>query len=176
MKALTVQQPYASLIVGWDGIDVRDVKRVENRCWPTSYRGPLLIHAGMSTRWLDTWDGPTPAQLPMGVFLGSVELAGCQKIESIRCAPDRSPIGWLKHHVHAEGPYCWILRRPRRLLRPIPYRGQQGIFEVHDDVLVVGLAEWEPQCRVCGCTDLDACTGGCSWLLPDLCSRCALRC
>ena len=29
MKALTVCQPYASLIVGWPGIDPDDVKRVE---------------------------------------------------------------------------------------------------------------------------------------------------
>lgn len=28
-------------------------KRVENREWPTSYRGPLLIHAGKSREWLD---------------------------------------------------------------------------------------------------------------------------
>ena len=31
MKALTVCQPYASLIVGWPGIEAADVKRVENR-------------------------------------------------------------------------------------------------------------------------------------------------
>lgn len=35
----------------------------------------------------------------------------------------------------------------------------------------------EPACRVCGCTDQEACTGGCSWV-PDpeglgaLCSAC----
>jgi hypothetical protein len=28
------------------------------------------------------------------------------------------------------------------------------------------------QCRGCGCTDLHACPGGCSWVAPDLCSRC----
>ncbi len=30
-------------------------------------------------------------------------------------------------------------------------------------------------CRVCGCTDLNACGGGCYWVLPDLCSRCAFK-
>lgn len=29
------------------------------------------------------------------------------------------------------------------------------------------------RCRVCGCTDDQACPGGCSWVEPDLCSRCA---
>ena len=27
-------------------------------------------------------------------------------------------------------------------------------------------------CRECGCTDAKACKGGCSWVEPDLCSRC----
>lgn len=28
-------------------------------------------------------------------------------------------------------------------------------------------------CRICGCTDLNACPGGCSWVGKDLCSSCA---
>lgn len=41
MKALTLHQPWASLIaVG--------VKRIETRSWSTSYRGPLAIHAGLT--------------------------------------------------------------------------------------------------------------------------------
>ena len=31
------------------------------------------------------------------------------------------------------------------------------------------------KCRVCGCTDDRACEGGCYWVGPDLCSRCADR-
>jgi hypothetical protein len=27
-------------------------------------------------------------------------------------------------------------------------------------------------CRVCGCTDDNACPGGCFWVEPDLCSSC----
>ncbi len=27
-------------------------------------------------------------------------------------------------------------------------------------------------CRICGCTDEQACPGGCHWLLPGLCSQC----
>lgn len=47
MKALTVCQPYASLIA-------RGKKRVENRTWSTSYRGHLYIHAGKSRKWLSS--------------------------------------------------------------------------------------------------------------------------
>ena len=31
----------------------------------------------------------------------------------------------------------------------------------------------ERTCRVCGCSELDACPGGCAWVGEDLCSRCA---
>lgn len=30
----------------------------------------------------------------------------------------------------------------------------------------------EPTCRVCGCTEDNACPGGCYWVEPDLCSQC----
>lgn len=30
----------------------------------------------------------------------------------------------------------------------------------------------EPVCRVCGCTQNNACLGGCFWVEDDLCSRC----
>jgi hypothetical protein len=53
VKALTICQPYAELIA-------RGQKRVENREWPTRYRGPLLIHAGKSREWLS---GETDAEL-----------------------------------------------------------------------------------------------------------------
>lgn len=34
-------------------------------------------------------------------------------------------------------------------------------------------AEHTRSCRVCGCTDLKGCIGGCSWAALDLCSACA---
>jgi hypothetical protein len=43
MKCLTLHQPWASLIV-------EGVKRIETRSWPTNYRGPLAIHAGLSDK------------------------------------------------------------------------------------------------------------------------------
>lgn len=42
MKSISLWQPYASLIAWGD-------KQIETRSWPTSYRGPLLIHA--AKRW-----------------------------------------------------------------------------------------------------------------------------
>lgn len=39
MKAITIQQPWASLIASGD-------KKYETRSWNTKYRGPIAIHAG----------------------------------------------------------------------------------------------------------------------------------
>lgn len=39
MKALTIKQPFASLIL-------EGLKEYEFRTWKTKYRGPILIHAG----------------------------------------------------------------------------------------------------------------------------------
>ena len=41
MKAITIKQPWASLIV-------EGIKDIENRTWKTSFRGRVLIHAGMN--------------------------------------------------------------------------------------------------------------------------------
>ena len=35
------------------------------------------------------------------------------------------------------------------------------------------MATTERRCRICGCTELQACPGGCSWVGADLCSSCA---
>lgn len=35
------------------------------------------------------------------------------------------------------------------------------------------MAATERRCRVCSCTELQACPGGCSWVGTDLCSSCA---
>lgn len=40
MKAITIWQPWASLVA-------LGVKKYETRSWPTKYRGPIAIHAGM---------------------------------------------------------------------------------------------------------------------------------
>ena len=40
MKAITIQQPWASLIANGE-------KKYETRCWKTAYRGPIAIHVGL---------------------------------------------------------------------------------------------------------------------------------
>jgi hypothetical protein len=30
----------------------------------------------------------------------------------------------------------------------------------------------EEKCKICGCTDTNACEGGCYWVAEELCSKC----
>jgi hypothetical protein len=63
MRAITVRQPWAHLIV-------TGAKLVEHRSWRTHHRGALLIHAGQE---IDQ-DGPEIKQLVLGAIIGVVEL------------------------------------------------------------------------------------------------------
>lgn len=42
---------------------------------------------------------------------------------------------------------------------------------IHDLIEEVSRID-DPRCRLCGCTDYEACPGGCSWVEDDLCSAC----
>ena len=130
MKCLTICQPYASLIIGWDGMPESERKRVENRTWETSHRGSLLIHAGKSKEWLDTWDGPVPDEMPFGVILGVVDVVDCVRWSDVGGVTKQYP--WLKSDQYATGPWCWILENPLRFPKPIPYGGLQGLWNVLD--------------------------------------------
>jgi hypothetical protein len=122
MKALTIRQPWAQLIV----IGVKDV---ENRTWQTRHRGPLLIHAGLRVdREEEQWyrdlladeelEWPNP--LPTGAIVGAVQLVDCVT------ASDRD---WF------DGPYGWLLDKPLAFEASIPFRGRLGLFEVPDELI-----------------------------------------
>jgi len=126
VKALSLKQPWADLIVS-------GVKPIENRRWKSSYRGRLLIHASK------TWDNEGAKwiceKFPYlkdfvnfsthlrGYLIGSVEMTACVEKHS-------SP--WFF------GPYGFIFQSACEWgrERAIPYKGQLGIFEVPDIILV----------------------------------------
>lgn len=131
MKALTICQPYAHLIV-------RGTKRVENRKWPTRYRGPLAIHAGKSRDWLHGDEASHLSEagdpLAFGAVVGTATLVDVLHISQIERGECDSHYPWLREHAHTEGPWCWVLHDVRRLA-PIPWRGAQGLWNLPDAVL-----------------------------------------
>lgn len=142
IKALTICQPYAHLIVIGE-------KRVENRGWPIGYRGPLLIHAGKSRGWLEDGDDERFPDMAYGAIVGVADLIACLNIDVILAsAPlychynEKSfDLNWLREHEHTEGPWCFVLNAVRRFKEPIPYSGKQGPFDVPITVVHPALAE-----------------------------------
>lgn len=152
--ALTVQQPFAHLLSLPDTDD--RAKRVENRTWSTNYRGPLAIHAGKGRDYLDDGDLETFPDMAFGAIVAVANLAACFELEYI---PDYSGYDsagdgyysgrnvkvvpqwalrhwpWLAGHQHVEGPWCWVLTEVRRLPKPVPCKGAQGLWNVPHAIL-----------------------------------------
>jgi len=128
MKALTVLQPWAWAIAAGH-------KRIENRTWATSYRGPLVIHAGRDHRLMAPGiqflrgvgiERPLLDGLPFGAIVALAELVNCVRYDDQTTALHDDPF--------AEGPVCWVLDNVVEV-EPVPYRGAQGLFDVPDDVV-----------------------------------------
>ena len=121
MMALSIRQPWAWLILNAG-------KDIENRNWPTRFRGRFLIHAskGMTRAEYEDaidplWAGGGPSidlpdfgLLERGGIVGEAELVDCVT---------NSDSPWFC------GLFGFVLCDPRTL--PFrPYRGQLGFFQI----------------------------------------------
>jgi hypothetical protein len=146
VKALSLWQPWASL---W----CSDAKEHETRGWELRHRGWLLVHAAkrpidkevdyaldiiahnyLGDGWMTT--------LPLGAIVGAVNVVNCQPTETL-LQEWGSPINsryWIDYQCgnYAPGRFGFLRSEFKQFGTPIPYRGQQGLFDVPDD-LVLGL-------------------------------------
>lgn len=145
MIALSIRQPWAWLIVN-------GLKDVENRSWPTRYRGQFLVHAG-KTLTVKDYDAallfieafvdpelvhqvPDMAELPLGGVVGMARLADC-----VTHCPSPWFTGGMSPAVTEDGSadentpgsyvfgYGFVLQDAK----PIPFmpwKGQLGFFNV----------------------------------------------
>lgn len=132
MKALSIRQPWAFAIL-------HSGKTVENRSWPTKYRGPLAIHAGVAvdTNINDEWIDyilrsamqrgmpherlPRAADLPRGGIVGVVDV--------VDCISESSSLWFF-------GPYGFVLANPRPV-EFVPMKGRLGLFDIDDSLIKV---------------------------------------
>jgi hypothetical protein len=136
MKCITVTQPWACLVV-------LGAKGIETRSWPTSHRGPLLIHAGkdfsptakllcarepfrsaLAHAGYEAWE-----QLPLGQVLGMVELIDCIRVEEIDWEQRSLPRQEQCFGDYRPGRWAWLFR-DARAISPFPWRGNQRLFDV----------------------------------------------
>jgi len=152
-KALTVLQPYASLIAC-------NAKHYETRSWRTKYRGKLVIHAGKyqykpgelpKDVAKSVMSALTPFGLsalsetiPYSAVIAVADLMDCWRIESSYERTDKTRIvnasngeqSKLFYISEAEylfgdwtpGRYAWELTNVERLPEPIPCKGKQGLW------------------------------------------------
>lgn len=101
--ALSIRQPYAELIL-------RGEKLVEYRTIATRKRQRVYIYASRQPGPSEVFValGVSPEDLPTGVLVGTVMIAGCEG---------------------KKGDYRWLLRSPKRFRRPLAPQGRpQPVF------------------------------------------------
>lgn len=129
MKAITIKQPFASLIA-------EGMKDIENRTWPTKYRGRVLIHAAKSADY-DGLPSPYAALFLLGRFHNILTIE--QKESIIQLSKIRSSIvgsveivDCIQNHesIWAEnGLWNWVLANPIKFLEPIPAKGKLSFWD-----------------------------------------------
>ena len=143
MKALSIKQPYAGLIIA-------GIKNIENRPWAPKERvGPLAICASAypdTNKWWETMrvmcrrlHVPFPEELCLvnGAVLGVVDF------NYFVCKTADGMLGTDHPTIQVEQVTDWwnpdsfgfILENPRPLPQPIPIKGQLGLFDLPEDVL-----------------------------------------
>jgi ASCH domain len=138
MRILSIRQPWAHAIVHMG-------KRIENRTWPTPYRGPVILHASLGMTkpeecafrafcegfpgGLDVPDDL--AALPRGGIVGIADIVGCRDIATDTLSPDL----WFF------GPFGFVLRNVRALPF-MPLRGALGLRPAPAAAMAHALADW----------------------------------
>lgn len=145
MHALTVRQPYATLLVV-------GLKRQETRTRALRTFGTTAIHAGLAMpcrRGQRVQVGPYeverdacglllrgpgiawPYRLPLGALVGTVDFFQCRPTTSLEHAP-----GDVERALgdHSPGRFAWSTSSPHRLYSPIPARGALGLWTVPDEL------------------------------------------
>jgi len=116
MKALSIKQPYATLIAN-------GIKTLEVRCWRTNYRGPLVIVSSKQPDRQAMLKYPLD-DAPQGVTVALVDLVD---IREGRRKDKKAAL------VDAVGSFVWELRVIRKL-PPIPVKGRLNLYTLHRSI------------------------------------------
>lgn len=146
MKAITILQPWASLIAC-------GAKKIETRSWATKYRGPLAIHAGKDrdkkgerirhiVARAEQYGIVIP-EMTFGAVIAIAELVDCVVMQDIWIGKDDNGKAVQKVRLengaivtgneivfgdYTPGRYAWILANVRTI-KPVPAKGKQRLWE-----------------------------------------------
>lgn len=121
MKALTIKEPWASLIIN-------KYKKYEFRSWKTNYRGKILIHAGMSIE-KDMLEKTKDYNIEVnkGAIIGEADLVDCILVneEFDKELRNIDKIVYGNNHLNN---YAWKLENIKKYDKPIPIKGKLGLW------------------------------------------------
>ncbi|MGC9309281.1 MAG: ASCH domain-containing protein [Candidatus Nanoarchaeia archaeon] len=116
MKALSIKQPFAELIL-------QGKKQIELRKWNTQFRGEFLIHSPKNPD-KQAMKQFNFKELPCGFIIGKANLIDVKKYNNEKEQEKDK-------HLHLAsglwGKYGFILKNVKRL-NPIPYKGKLGFW------------------------------------------------
>lgn len=128
LNVMTLKQPFASLII-------LGAKQYETRGWNTSYRGRVLIHAGLDKEYSAQCAAPPFDKyikgiygfyaLPFGAIIGECMIEYTQETEGMR---DKISLEERAFGDYRTGRWAWRLRNPVAYKVATPARGQLQIW------------------------------------------------
>jgi len=126
MKALSIRQPWADLII-------QGIKTLELRSWTVSHRGPLAIHASQTIDEIACRvHGIDPRHVSTGVLVGVVELIDISALD------EDSYKSLQMDHLSADAfkppLFAWKMTHPKAIEKAVPYNGRMGLFNVPDEL------------------------------------------
>jgi activating signal cointegrator 1 len=136
MKAITLYQPYASALF-LRLPDGQRLKAIETRSWATKHRGTLAIHAAKTfPKWAKDFAmaertlGRIPERLSFGCIIGIVTILAMRRVDRCELVPIEKLYG-----DYSPGRWGWLTCDPILFKDPIPWKGQQGTFNVPDEII-----------------------------------------
>ena len=126
MKALTIKEPWATLIV-------EGYKKYEFRTWKTNYRGKILIHAGKSIEkdQLKKFE-PYHLNYANGEIIGEAYITECIKVDESfnkELIKENELVYGNTGHI---ANYAWKLENIKKYKEKIPCNGKLGLWNYNN--------------------------------------------
>lgn len=142
MKAITIKQPYATLLA-------LGHKQYETRSWATTYRGDFAIHAGKTmdrkafedaeiVELLKAAGYQNMKELPLGAVIATCTLVNCMKVTKNDphqgyAMTEKTRIDGIAYKLgdFSEGRYAWVFENMQMLTKSISMNGRLSIWDLN---------------------------------------------
>lgn len=148
MKTITIKQPWASLICKARYYTHKlGVKDIENRTWPTNFRGRVLVHASAKPAMhyknlslIELYRIGMTDEMIIESHRNEIELSTCLRlngaiigsVEIVDCVNNHPSIWAEKSNINGDlmpVVYNWVLANPILFPEPIPAKGKLSFWD-----------------------------------------------